>query len=44
MENLTDYSNYVLMAYAVASLVMTGLMLIVVTKYFSAKAKIKNEK
>ncbi len=44
MENLNDYSNYVVVAYAVATLAMTGLMLFVGAKYLSIKSKIKNEK
>jgi heme exporter protein D len=44
MENLTDYSNYVLAAYGVASISIISLMTLVVMRYFSTKSKIKNEK
>jgi len=44
MENLADYSHYVMMAYAVAALTLGSLFIFVITKYFSAKSKIKNEK
>jgi len=44
MENLIDYSSYVVAAYAVASVVLIGLMIFVIGKYFAAKSKIKNRK
>jgi len=44
MENLSDYSNYVIAAYFLSSLALSCLMMIFLTKYFIAKSKIKNEK
>jgi heme exporter protein CcmD len=37
MENLTDYSFYVITSYAVAGLVLSGLMVFVVGKYLKLK-------
>ncbi|MES2962048.1 MAG: hypothetical protein V4694_06670 [Pseudomonadota bacterium] len=44
MENFADYSGYVNAAYLIASLCLAGLMLFIVTNFFRAKSKIKNEK
>lgn len=44
MENLTDYSQFVFAAYAVAGLTLTFLFAYIVSKYLAAKSKIKNEK
>jgi len=43
MENLSDYSNYVMLAYIASCLVIIGFSVIVLTKYFALK-KHKNEK
>lgn len=43
MENLSDYSNYVAAAYAVATLVIIGFTAIVLIKYLRLK-KSRNEK
>ncbi len=37
MENLTDYSNYVIVAYIAAGLVLSALAAFIVTKFFAAK-------
>lgn len=43
MENLSDYSNYVIAAYMVAGLAIAGFTAIILAKYFFLK-KHKNEK
>jgi hypothetical protein len=47
MENLPDYSNYVLAAYTVAAVAIGGFSAVVIYKYFTTKLKFKkasNEK
>ena len=44
MENLTDYSAYILTSYIVAASALGALGFFVTTKYFLVKSKIKNEK
>lgn len=46
MENLADYSSYVSSAYAISTLIFTGLAVYIVGKYWAAKQKVKklNEK
>ena len=45
MENPTDYLNYVLAAYLVASITLGALLAVTLCKYFNLKSKFKkNEK
>jgi len=47
MENLSDYSNYILAAYTVAIVAIGGFSSVVLYKYFTTKSKfqkISNEK
>jgi hypothetical protein len=37
MENLTDYSNYIFAAYAIAGTALASLMALIVIKYFRKK-------
>jgi hypothetical protein len=41
MENLVDYSSYVLASYLITALVLGGLFFITLSKYFNSKSKIK---
>jgi len=42
MENITDYSNYVVAAYLVAGLIFSALAGYVLVKYFRLKLSVKN--
>ncbi len=44
MENLTNYSQFVFVAYFVAGLLLLWLGAASLVKYFSLKAKIQNAK
>ncbi len=37
MENLNDYSQFVLAAYGLAGIALATLMILVIFKYFAAK-------
>ncbi len=44
MENIVDYSNYVVAAYVVVGLIFSALMGYVLVKYFRLKSSVKNDK